>query len=180
MGNERTQTRSSLMVGKNRPLNELPESHVARRTVVSHADCRRDCVGKEIPWPGREDEAFDQKWYSELLKRDFSFSSFAYAYISFTLVMDEWITHPKNVTEAERNALVRIPLLCVLLSECEAAATQERNSRVQKCVAQIRRFLRLWEESIRLRIVEDGLHIPQIDEPENPRQELFPDSPWLW
>jgi hypothetical protein len=166
------------MVGRNRPLNKLPESHIARRTVIALANCRRDCVGQEIPWPGREEEAFDQSWFSELLQRDFSFSSFAYAFISIDLVMHEWMSHPPHVTEAETNVLVRTPLLHTLLAECDAAALRDNNSRVSACISTIRDFLNSWEESVRRRIVEDGLSLPEIHEPENARRELFPDSPW--
>ncbi|MCA9234108.1 MAG: hypothetical protein KDA44_01460 [Planctomycetales bacterium] len=168
------------MVGQNRPLHELPESHVARRTVIAHTNCHRHCVAKEIPWPGSGKEPFDQKWHSKLLGREFAFSSFAYAFISFDLVMTEWNTHPPHVTDAEVNDLVRIPLLRTLLTECEAAAEQTKNVHVQKCVRQIHEFLDLWDESIRLRIQQDGLEVPRVQEPDNPRQELFPGSPWLW
>lgn len=171
MAKTRKRRRSLQMVGENRPLNDLPESHIARRTVIAHENCCRECVGQEVAWPGHGEDAFDQRWHSDLLQREFSFSSFAYCFISFNLVMDEWIAHPPQVTKAEVDGLSHLPLLQALVDECEAAARQDENVRVQRCVSQVREFLALWEESIRLRISEDGLGFPTARELEKGRDE---------
>lgn len=179
MAKKRKRHRSLRMVGQYRALNNLPESHIARRTVIAHDECRRSCVGKEIAWPGRESESFDQEWYSELLGREFSFSSFAYCFISFTLTMEEWINHPPTVTDVEKDDLIRLPLLLILLDECEAAATRDENRSVISCISKARDFFNLWRESILLRVKEDDLPMPNLRKQADPRRTLFPESSWF-
>jgi hypothetical protein len=140
----------------------LPDSHVAKLTVIAHAECRRDCVGREIPWRGREDEAFDQMWQSDLLGRHFSFSSYAYCFLSFDLILYEWITHPSHVTELEKSLIVAVPLEETLLDECERVASDKESTRVLDRITQIRWFNALRLQATRERWAVDGLQVPQI------------------
>jgi len=151
---------------ENAPLIELPDSHIAKLTVIAHAECWRDCVGQELSWPGRESEAFDQEWRSILLDGPFSFSSYAYSFIAFDLILHEWLTHPAFVTEPEKNAIVAVPLLDALLDECECAANAEQNARVLDRILRIRGFNNLQIEAIKARWATDGLEPPQI--PDQP------------
>jgi hypothetical protein len=157
---------------KNDPLAALPESHPARQALICHAECRRDCVGREIAWIGPEADAFDQSWESVLLGREFRFSSFAYCFVSIDLVLEEWLSHPAFVTDDERHGLAALPLQNVLLDECEKAARQEQNTRVLLCVEKVRRRNRLLLESIHDRISGDGLSLPPACEAGDPCEIL--------
>ena len=147
---------------RNNPLRELPDSHSAKLALIAHAECRRDCVGRKIEWPERGCEAFDQAWHSRLIGRRFSFSSYAYCFLSFDLILEEWITHPTAVTESEKRVVAAIRLQETLLDECERAARNEGNTRVLERVPQVRRFNELRLRAIRERWAADGLEIPQI------------------
>lgn len=76
---------------ENRSLLDLPESHPAHCALLVHDSTRDRCVGHEIPRSGREDDAFDQELFSEIERRTMMFSGFAYAYISFDLILDAWL-----------------------------------------------------------------------------------------
>jgi hypothetical protein len=153
---------AGLIHPKNDPLSELPESHPAKMVLFAHGQCRRDCVGKEIPWPGHDDEAFDQEWQSRLLGHRFRFSDFAYAFISYDLVIENWLTHPPHVTEFEEWMVTRIRCLSALLDECEKAAKQDGNTRVLDKVSQIRELNELHMRAIRERWATDELDPPEI------------------
>lgn len=135
------------------------EGHPAREALIARAVCQRDCAGREIPWPGKEHLATDLEWQSSVDGRQWKFSGFIYAHICFDLVLSEWITHPKFVTENERHALNRIPQMSILLAECERAASQAANDRVLEMIPIAKRFFELWEQSIRLRIQQDKLEV---------------------
>ncbi len=127
------------------------------RLLFVHADCRDRCVGKEIPWPGKEADAFDQTWFSDVDQRRWSFSSFAYAYISFDLVLDGWIDRPNSLTMGERKALAEFPRMRTLINECQSAAENDKNRRVLDLLPVIRSWLDTWQECIGSRIEEDKL-----------------------
>lgn len=144
---------------------------------MAHASCRRDCVGLEIPWIGREDQAIDQSWHSKLLRKQMLFSSYAYAFLSLDFVLYEWLHSPAETMEYVRRELRCIPLLNVLLDECRAAARRSHNEAILKLLPQIRQFNRLRMQAIRLRLREDGLPIPRPQRPATPaaaRDMLFP------
>ena len=152
---------------KNNPLSELPDSHPAKMVLFAHGQCRRDCVGKEIPWRGHESEAFDQEWRSQLTGRKFLFSSYAYMFISFDLILEEWLNHPPHATESEKQMFGYIKLQNALLDECEQAATKEDNTRILALLPQIRKYndLRLQAITERWRIDElQPSEIPTVNE----------------
>lgn len=157
---------------RNNPLRELSDSHPAKLTVIAHAECRRDCVGHEIEWPERQHEAFDQEWQSHLLGRPFWFSWYAYGFLSFDLVLEEWITHPPHATESEKQTVAAAPFLETLLGECEQAASEAGNIRVLERLPQIRRFNELRLLAIRERWTADGLEMPKIPVGRNPYEIL--------
>jgi hypothetical protein len=141
----------------NRPLFELPPTHPAVRALIAHADCRERCVGKEIPWLGKEAEAFDQEWYSEIEVRTLSFSSFAYEFISYDLVLDGWIERKPGLSADEKCILESLPKLRGLMDECEVAAGACQNSRVLDGVAIVRHWLDALENAIVYRMQVDGI-----------------------
>jgi hypothetical protein len=153
-------------------LSELPASHPAKLLLLAHGQCRRDCVGREIEYHGHEEEAFDQEWESQLLERRFRFSSYAYAFISFELILDEWLTHPGYVTESEKLAVASIPFHSILLDECEQAAKEGGNVRILERLAQVREWLELRLLAIKARWIEDNLEPPEIPVVIDPFQAL--------
>jgi hypothetical protein len=129
---------------KNNPLAALPDSHPAKRLIIAHAECRRDCAGRDISWPGRE--SIDQEWDSKIEGRRMTFSGFMYAHLCFTLVLESWLEKPSGREEITQNYL---PRLRGLLDECQCAASADQNHRIIKMVNQVRGYLDLWDETIR-------------------------------
>ena len=154
----------------NNPLLALPDTHPAKQTIIAHAECRRDCVGHEIEWPGQE--TFEQDWQSCLLGRRFSFSSYAYCFLSFDLILKEWISRPLHVTNDERWLVAAIPLQDALLGECEVAAKEQSNDLVLNRLPQIRGFNGLRLESIARRLEDDGLEMLEPPVNRNPLELL--------
>jgi hypothetical protein len=147
----------SLIHRKNDPLSELPDSHPAKLLLFAHGQCRRDCIGREIEYRGHEHEAFDQEWQSQHFGRRFQFSNFAYAFISYDLILEEWLSHPLEVTENEKWMVARIQCLGSLLDECEEAAKHDGNTRILVAISQIRKLNELHIRAIRERWKTDKL-----------------------
>lgn len=164
--------RGSWIHPKNNPLSELPDSHPAKLLLFAHWQCRRDCVGREIGYRGHEEEAFDQVWKSQLLGCGFSFSSYAYVFISFDLILEEWLTHPSYVTESEKRAVAGVLFHGILLDECEQAAKEQGNVRILERLAQVRKWHELRLLAIKARWVEDNLEPPEIPAVTDPFQAL--------
>ena len=80
-----------------------------------------------------------------------------YAYVSFDLVLQEWIDRPPHLTEYERSSFRHIAKLNLLLTECENAARTAESQRILELIPIAKRFLQLWEQSIRYRIQQDKL-----------------------
>lgn len=133
---------------KNRPLITLPKDHPAHAALIAHLACCRECVGREIPWPGHEAEAIDQQWHSTADGRVWSFSGFAYAFLSFDLVLDEWL-EPELPFDA-KPTLAHIKKLVSMLDECEIVCRQDENTGLLNLIPIVRRFLACWETSVRL------------------------------
>jgi hypothetical protein len=138
---------------KNNPLAALPESHPAKRLVIAHAECCRDCAGRDIPW--RDREAIDQEWNSEIEGRRKTFSGFVYEHICFDLVLEPWLARPPVMTDYEKWIQGRLPRLRGLLDECERAAKADQNPKIIEMVNQVRGYLDLWDEAISRRMSED-------------------------
>ena len=145
----------------NRPLFALPEMHPARRFLVAFIECGRDCVGKEIPYRGREHLAVDQKWFSKTDLRVCSFSGFAYNYLSFTVELDGWLIGAPTATAEEIATMERLRYLRCLMSECKEACINDRNRAVLSMVEQVEQLLDLWETCIRERWREIGYDVRQ-------------------
>jgi len=128
--------------------------------VLAHAVAWRDCVGNEIPWQGKEEEAFDQEWNSALTGTNYSFSSYGYTFLAYNFILDGWVSRPNSLTDCETGEIFHIPILNKLLDECETAASNEDNHRVLKLIPLIRRFNALHMEAIELRIEVDRLSRP--------------------
>lgn len=153
----RATIRRSYAISKdNRPLLALPKDHPALQVLIAHSRCRRFCACREIPWINGP-PPIEQEWYSQTLNRRFSFSSIIYAFVSFTLVLEEWLSHPPHVTENEKSTLREISRNLAVLDECEAAAVSAANTPILELTPMAREFFVSWERAIRRRIAEDGL-----------------------
>lgn len=138
---------------KNWPLfDSLPIDHPAIQTLIRHAECRRDCVARELG-----NNQLDQRWFSPSLQREYLFSNLAYQHLSFSLILSGWIHHLPQLSDDERGVLEGIAPLRQLLDECETAARVACNSRMLLLLEQVREFLDCWERSVWLRIKENGL-----------------------
>jgi len=137
---------------KNRPIRALPQDHPAHATLLAHRKCRRDCVGREIVLPGHESEAIDQEWYSTSDGRQWKFSTFAYTFLSFDLVLHEWLDTRSPFDP--QPTLQAIAKMLTLLDECELSCHNHANERLLELLPTVRRFLILWAAATRLRAMQ--------------------------
>jgi hypothetical protein len=143
----------------NRPIFDFPVDHPARRLLITHAECWRDCAGREIAWPGKESEAIDQSWLSSLDGRQWTFSGFVYGFVCFDLVLHGWLDRPPHLAADERAALEGIPKMRSLLAECRAACVQESNFPAFPLIDQVERLPTAWEHSVQFRIQTDRIAV---------------------
>jgi hypothetical protein len=128
---------------KNNPLAALPDSHPAKRLIIAHAECCRDCAGRDVSYAGRD--SIDHEWDSKIAGRRMTFSGFMYEHLCFTLVLESWLEQPSVRDEMARDHL---PRLRGLLDECQHAATADQNHKIIEMVNQVRGYLDLLEETI--------------------------------
>ena len=93
-------------------IHDLPDAHPARRFLKAFAECRRQCVGREL-----DPEPIDQSWESAIDGKTWTFSAFAYAFLSFDVVLDDWTPNAPRLTRSKVDALATIPIARALLEE---------------------------------------------------------------
>jgi hypothetical protein len=142
----------------------LPESHPAHRFLRAFIECRRDCVGREA-----SNDSVDQKWFSERDGRLWSYSEFAYRFLSFDIVLDGWLTHAPRRTRNEEQWIAQLPRWRELLSECKEAAELDNNRAVLPIIAQVFGMFELWEECV----VRRDTAIEK-DYPPSANRDLYP------
>jgi len=130
----------------NRPLFDLADTHPARRFLEAFVECRRTCVGQELPYPFGQD--CDQEWWSSVDNRTSTFSGFAYTYLSFDVELDGWLSNAPNRTESEKSMLDGIAHMCALMDECQEAARNARNNSVVEMTDTVKDMLKLWKDCI--------------------------------
>lgn len=118
-------------------LADLPESHPAKRLVIAHAECMRDCAGREIAH--QLGPAVDVEWFSELEGKRMSLSGVVYSYICFDLVLEPSL-------QIDTHGLNQLDRLETLLSECKPACGD--NEAVLAMVQQLQRYCLLWRAFI--------------------------------
>lgn len=134
-------------------LAKYSAEHPAVRALQVHAEARDQCVAKEIEWPQLGNRAIDQEWFSATDQRVWKFSAFAYAFISFDLVLDGWLLDDiAELQPFEFEFLHELPRLRELLNECECAALADENAGVVPLISKARGFFRAFEESIYARL----------------------------
>ncbi len=140
---------------RNKPLfDRYGEDHPAVRFLLLLFAFRCECVGCEIAWRGREDEAVECAWYSPSMRRMYRLSDVLYGHITCNPVLTNWLDQPSRVTARERSELRRIKEARQLLDECEAANRADGDARVDEVVRRAREVLGAWERSIELRLAE--------------------------
>jgi hypothetical protein len=123
------------------------------------------CVGKEIEWQQLANKAVDQSWFSRLRLKEQSFSSLAYEFISYDLVLDGWLELAPEATEAELSFLEEDgPIIRALLNECEEAAVAQGNDEILPLVAKAREFIDAFEAALLYRYEEYGIDWPNNDQ----------------
>jgi hypothetical protein len=133
----------------NRPVFELDDAHPAKRFLSAFIACRTNCVGRELAPPGQS--PIDQEWTSASDGRDWTFSAFAYGYLSFDIELDGLITGAQQLTESERWALGNLPRFQILMGECARAAKQRGNADCLELVDEVVAMLKLWDEYLQYR-----------------------------
>ncbi len=89
--------------------------------------------------------------------RELTFSSFAYEFISFDLVLDGWIARKPALSAGETGILDNLPRLRGLMEECEVAAEASQNHRILDRISIVRDWLDALEYAITCRMKEDGI-----------------------
>src|SRR5690606_5595631 len=148
----------------NREIFSLPESHPARRFLQAFMECRRDCVGKEA-----SDSPIDQEWQSLTDGKLWSYSAFAYRFLSFDIVLDGWLTLAPKRTANEQRWLSELPRWRTLLSECKHAAEFDENRAILPFIAQVLDMFALWERCILEREIAANDAYPSV-----PSRNLYP------
>jgi len=91
---------------------------------------RREVCGRDIEWPGRP--RIDQDWFSQLLQKPFSFSSYAYCFISYDLTLDGWFLaeFASAPSPGEQYRISQFQMKQALLAECAQAASADENEAI--------------------------------------------------
>jgi len=114
-------------------LATLPESHPAKRLVIAHAECWRDCAGREIA--DRREAEVKAEWFSALEGKRKSLSGVVYEYICYDLIIEPSL-------QIDADFVTQLNHLETLLSECKAACGH--NEAVLAMVEQLLRYCLLW------------------------------------
>lgn len=125
----------------------LDDSHAAKRFLSAFIECRSNCVGLELE-PG---EHVDQEWQSLTDGRLWTFSGFAYAFLSLDIALDDFHQRALSPTDANATWPWDLPRVRSLIHECAQAARQSGNSVVLERVSEVLRMLSLWEEYLKSR-----------------------------
>jgi hypothetical protein len=127
----------------NREIFDLPEDHLAHRFLLAFIKCRCDCIGLEA-----SDNPIDQEWFSQTDGKVWLYSSFAYQYLAFDIILDAWLSHASGRTIGEERWLSLFPRWRALMFECKNAAEGDNNHAMVSIVEQVLEMLNLWEQSI--------------------------------
>jgi hypothetical protein len=133
----------------NRPVFELDDAHPAKQFLTAFIECRSNCVGRELDPPGQT--PIDQEWQSATDGKTWTFSAFAYRYLSVDIVVDGFLTNAPRWTPSELGAIERLPQYRALMSECAQAAQQSGNTDCLELVDEVVGMLKLWDEYLEFR-----------------------------
>lgn len=136
-------------------MERYSSDHPALVALQVHAESCDLCVGREIIWKDLQNEPIEQAWFSATMQREYTFSGFAYMYLSYDLVLDGWLTLPDTPTATELSNLHNTcPEMSLLLSECLDAAQADGNSDVLPLIAKAEEFVDALRKAILFRFSE--------------------------
>ncbi len=132
--------------------SSFPSDHPARMYLLEFFRVRDEVCGRDIAWAERP--SIEQEWDSSLLQRPFSFSAFAYCFVSYTLVMEEWFDDrfSEVPSDSEKEYIRQLQMKLALLQECANAARSDDNDEILRFVEMVRSLLVMGTEAIAHRI----------------------------
>src|ERR1700682_2656530 len=138
-GQSKTRRRDDLTgmdtVELNRPVFELSAQHPARRFLHSFIERKAVCVGRHLEF---EDQVpIDLEWRSVSDGRLWTFSDFAYSYLSRDVVLDGLLEEKPYPTESEAEVLALLPLLRSMMNECRQTAERSSHSEILALTEQV-------------------------------------------
>jgi len=133
----------------NGPVLELDGSHPAKRFLDAFIECLANCVGRHHGLDGRT--PIDQAWTSSTDRRIWTFSDFAYAFLSFDILLDGFLENASCLTASEVGAAEELPILRTMMNECAQAARQDGNVEIVELTDQVLQMLNLWEGYLNFR-----------------------------
>jgi hypothetical protein len=133
----------------NEPIFDLDDDHPAKKFLEAFIDCLDNCVGRHHEFGGQK--PIDQGWTSATDHRAWTFSSFAYAFLSYDIELDGCLQNAPFPTGSEIWAMERMPLLRSMMHECANAARHDGNVEILELTDEVLQMLRLWEEYLDFR-----------------------------
>jgi hypothetical protein len=122
---------------------QFSEDHPVRRYWIEFHRVQHEVCGRDIEWPGRP--RIEQEWFSQLLQKPFSFSSYAYCFISCDIHLDGWFLAEFENTPSpiEQYHIRQFQMKQTLLAECAQAAAADKNEPILTFVELARSVLEL-------------------------------------
>jgi len=133
----------------NEPIFDLDDSHPAKRFLDAFIECKSDCVGRQYDFEGQS--PIEQRWRSASDGRPWTFSGFAYGYLSRDIVLDGFLDNIPYLTESETADAEQLPAMRTLMNECADAARQSGNSEILELTDQVLQMLDLWQQYLSFR-----------------------------
>src|SRR5580698_7034456 len=109
----------------NRAVFKLDDGHPAKKFLRAFIACKENCVGREHDWTG--EVPIEQQWKSATDGRVWTFSGFAYTFLSLDIVLEGFLENSPSLTDDEIYTAKQIPRLLSLMEECATAAQQDGN-----------------------------------------------------
>jgi hypothetical protein len=125
----------------------LDDSHPAKKFLLAFIECRDNCVGLELG----PNEPIDQEWTSSSDGRLWTFSAFAYIFLSLDFALDDFHNSAPSPTESDTKWLWDVPRLKSLMNECAQAARQSGNDEIRELTDQVLEMLDLWDAYLNFR-----------------------------
>lgn len=133
--------------GLNPRVLALDDSHPAKRFLSAFIECRNNCVGLELD----PEAPIDQKWESSTDGHVWTFSGFAYAFLSLDIALDDFHHTTPCPTESSTDWPWNLPRFRSLIHECANAARQSGNNEILELTDQVLEMVGLWEEYLKFR-----------------------------
>jgi hypothetical protein len=117
-------------------------THPAKRFLLAFLECRQECAGRELA----AQAAIDQAWQSATDGQEWTFSGFAYRFLSLDVALDDFDRCPALSCHPDGIWPWDIPRVRALMHECNLAARHSDNTEVFKLSNQVLKMFDLWEE----------------------------------